>query len=75
METTGNLISDRVKAGVRAYGLQKQLASEMGISDADLSKFLEGQLPRFAKLLSVLQLEVVDGNHVADLRRVLKQVL
>ena len=75
MATTGNLVSDRIRAGVKAYGLQKQLASELGMSDADLSKFLEGQLPKFARLLEALQLEVVDGGHVSDLKRVLKAVL
>ena len=75
MATTGNLVSDRIRAGVKAYGLQKQLASELGMSDADLSKFLEGQLPKFARLLEALQLEVVDGGPVSDLKRVLKAVL
>lgn len=74
-ETTGNSISERVRSGVKAYGLQKQLASELAMSDADLSKFLDGQLPKFAKLLEALHMEVVDVGHVSDLRRVLKAVL
>ena len=75
METTGNSISERVRAGVKTFGLQKQLAAEMGVSDVELSKFLEGQLPKFARLLQALDLEVVDVGHLADLRRVLKTVL
>lgn len=73
--TTGNSVSDRIRAGVKAYGLQKQLASDLGMSDPDMTKFLDGQLPRFARLLEVLELEVVDRGHVTDLRRVLKEVL
>lgn len=74
METTGNSIS-RIRAGVRTFGLQKQLAADLGISESELSKFLEGQLPRFQRLLDLLGLEVVPAGHVADLRRVLKEVL
>jgi hypothetical protein len=75
METTGNSIADRVRSGVKAFGLQKQLALQLGMNDAELSKFLEGQLPKFARLLAALELDVVDAGHVRDLKRILKAVL
>lgn len=77
-ETTGNSVSNSVgliRSAVKSHGLQKQLAYELGISDANLSKFLEGQVPMLGRLLEVLGLEVVEKGEVADLRRVLKRVL
>ena len=76
METTGNKVSiEKVRNAVKAYGLQKQIASELGTSDANLSKFLEGQLPTFGRLLEVLGLEVVEKGEVSELKRVLKRYL
>jgi hypothetical protein len=76
VETTGKEVSaSRIRAAVRSYGLQKQLAAEIGTSDANLSKFLDGQLPVFLRLLDLLDLEVVDRGEVDDLRRVLKRCL
>ena len=76
METAGNNLSaERVRAAVKAYGLQKQLAIEIGMSDGNLTKYLDGQLTTFCRLLDVLGLEVVAKGHVNDLRKVLKEVL
>jgi ribosome-binding protein aMBF1 (putative translation factor) len=81
MEPTGNSFStmasvdDRVRAAVRSYGLQKQLASKLGMSDSNLSKFLDGQLPVFLRLLEVLDLEVVERGEISELKRVLKRYL
>lgn len=66
---------NRLSEAVRAYGLQKQLASEMGMSDTELSRVLHEQAPKLIKVLSVLGLEVVPTGHVEDLKRVLKEVL
>ena len=77
MESTGNSVSTltTIKASIKAHGLQKQLASDLGMSEANLSKFIDGQLPAFARLLSVLHLEVVERGEVDDLKRVLKRYL
>ena len=76
METTGKSISvERVRLSIKSHGAQKTLALELGTSDANLSKFLEGQLPTFGRLLDLLGLEVVEKGHINDLRRVLKEVL
>ena len=76
METAGNKVSvEKVRNAVKAYGLQKQIASELGTSDANLSKFLEGQLPVFGRLLEVLGLEIVEKGEVTELKSVLKRYL
>ena len=79
MATTGNKVAsdcgDRIRLAVRSYGLQKQLAAEVGISDTELSKFLDSQLPKLARLLSALGLEVVEAGEVDDLKRSLKRYL
>lgn len=75
-ETKGNKVSvDKVRNAVKAYGLQKQIAAELGTSDANLSKFLDGQLPLFGRLLEVLGLEVVERGEVDELKSVLKRYL
>ena len=79
MATTGNKVSsdcsDRIRLAVRSYGLQKQLAAEVGISNAELSKFLDTQLPKMSRLISALGLEVVESGEVEDLKRSLKRYL
>ena len=65
----------RIRDSVRRYGLQKQLASKLGMSDSNLSKLLDGQLPVFLRLLDELGLEVSDPMEVEYLRRVLKRYL
>lgn len=75
-ETKGNKVSvDKVRNAVKAYGLQKQIAAELGTSDANLSKFLDSQLPLFGRLLEVLGLEVVERGEVDELKSVLKRYL
>lgn len=66
---------NRLSEAVRSYGLQKQLASEIGLSDTELSRILHEQAPKLVKVLTVLGLEIVPTGHVEDLRRVLKEVL
>lgn len=74
MESTGNSLS-LIKAAIKAHGLQKQLAIDLGMSEANLSKFIDWQLPVFMRLLAILDLEVVEHGEVGDLKRVLKRYL
>ena len=74
MDATGNSLAV-VRAAIKAHGLQKQLAYELGMSEANLSKFIDGQLPVFAKLLTILHMEVIETGEVEDLKRVLKRCL
>ena len=64
-----------VRSTVRAHGLHKQLAIELHMDEATLSKLLDMQLPRVLALFHEIGLEVVPVGHVADLRRILKSVL
>lgn len=74
MESTGNSISI-IKSAIKSHGLQKQLALELGMSESNLTKFIDGQLPNFVRLLAILHLEVVEKGEVDDLKRVLKRCL
>ncbi len=60
---------------MRAYGQQKRLALDLEMTDVELSRLVNDQLPKLCALLAHLQLEVVPAGHVSDLRRVLKVVL
>lgn len=66
---------ERVLAAVRAYGSQKRLALDLEMSDVELSRLVNDQLPKLCGLLGKLGLEVVPQDHVRDLRAVLKAVL
>lgn len=66
---------DRVLAAVRGYGAQKRLALDLDLTDVELSRLVNDQLPKLCALLSQLDLEIVEAGHVGDLRRVLKAVL
>lgn len=67
--------TERVLAAVRGYGAQKRLAADLNLTDVELSRLVNDQLPKLCALLSHLDLEVVEAGHVGDLRRVLKAVL
>ena len=62
-------------AAVRTYGAQKRLALDLDLSDVELSRLLNDQLPKFCALLDKLGLEITPRNRVRDLRAVLKAVL
>lgn len=67
--------ADRVLAAVRGYGAQKRLAADLDLTDVELSRLVNDQLPKLCMLLAQLDLEIVEAGHVGDLRRVLKAVL
>jgi uncharacterized protein YidB (DUF937 family) len=69
------LTLNRISEAARAHGMQKALAQDVGMTDAELSRLLNDQLPKVVRVLNVLGLEVVDANHVSHLRAVLKEVL
>ena len=66
---------NRITDAARSHGMQKALAQDVGMSDAELSRLLNEQLPKVVRVLAVLGLEVVAADHVADLKRILKEVL
>lgn len=65
----------RVNTAVHTYGRHKALAADLDMTDVELSRLLNDQLPRVCTLLELLGLEVVQAGHVADLRKVLKECL
>ena len=67
--------ADVVLAAVRTYGAQKRLALDLDLSDVELSRLLNDQLPKFCALLDKLGLEITPQNHVRAGRAVLKAVL
>lgn len=66
---------NRLSEAVRAYGLQKALAQDVGLSDTELSRVLHEQAPKLIKVLSVLGLEIVDKDFVEALKKVVKNVI
>lgn len=69
------LSAAKLADAVRSFGAQKVLARDVNMSDAELSRLLHEQAPKLIKVLTVLGLAVVDADHVASLRAVLKAVL
>lgn len=66
---------ERVRSAVQAQGRAKALAIELGMSDVEFSRLINDHLPKACRLMAHLGLEVVASGHVADLKRVLKEVL
>ena len=67
--------ADVVLAAVRTYGSQKRPALDLELSDVELSRLVNDQLPKLCALLDQLGLEITPRDHVRDLRAVLKAVL
>lgn len=66
---------DRIHAACKAYGLQKQLAHQLGVSDTELSRMLNEQVPKLCVLIEALGMELVDSEYLASIRKVLKETL
>ena len=63
------LIEDRLVQ----YGPRKNLAREVGVSDGQLSKLLNGQLREYARILAALDLELVPKDYLKALKTVLQE--
>lgn len=68
-------MADALAEKVRSYGLQKQLAINVGMSDAELSRLLNDQAPKLLRVFAELGLDLVDADFVASLKKVLKVTL
>lgn len=62
------LIEDRLVQ----YGPRKNLAREVGVSDGQLSKLLNGQMREYARILAALELELVPREDLKALKTILK---
>jgi hypothetical protein len=65
----------RLQDAARQYGLQKQLAADLCMSDTEISRLLNEQAPKVISLMAKLGLEVVSTEYVSSLRKVLKETL
>ncbi len=63
------LIEDRLVQ----YGPRKNLAHEVGVSDSQLSKLLNGQLREYARILSALDLELVPKEYLKALKTIVQK--
>ena len=64
-----DLIEDRLTQ----YGPRKNLALEVGISDGQLSKLLNGQLREYSRILAALGLELSSAEYLQSLKILIKQ--
>lgn len=63
------LIEDRLTQ----YGPRKNLALEVGVSDGQLSKLLNGQLREYSRILAALGLELSSTEYLQSLKILIKQ--
>lgn len=55
--------------------IRAALADEIGISEGQLSKLLNGELRRLCQILEALGIEVVPTDYLTSIERVLKERL
>lgn len=66
---------DRITGALSSAGKRAALAADVGITDGQLSKLLNGDLRRFCQILSILGLEVHRAGYVRSLEDVLRDKL
>ena len=66
---------DRLRAALAAGQKRAAIADDIGISEGQLSKLLNGDLRRFCQISATLGLEVYPTDYVASLERILKERL
>lgn len=64
-----------IEDALASAGKRAALAAQVGISEGQLSKMVNGELHRFFQILSALGLEIYPAGHVEALERVLKAKL
>ena len=66
---------DRIRAALASGEKRAALADEIGISEGQLSKLLNGELRRLCQILEALGIEVVPTDYLTSIERVLKERL
>ncbi|AFS52937.1 hypothetical protein [Leptospirillum ferriphilum] len=66
-----SLIEDRLTQA----GPRKNLAKEVGVSDGQLSKLLNGSLREYCRILAALGIECVTEDYLKSLKTVLQEEL
>lgn len=64
---------DRIEERLTQAGSRKNLAHEVGISDSQLSKLLNGSLREYCRILEALDLEIVGVDYLKSLKTILKE--
>ena len=65
----------RIESALLEAGKRTALASEMGISEGQLSKMINGRINQWCKLLELLGLEIREVAYIKGLERLLKEIL
>ena len=63
------IIEDRLTQ----YGPRKNLAFEVGVSDSQLSKLLNGSLREYSRILSALGLEIIPQEYLKAIKTIAKE--
>lgn len=66
---------ERLRAALAQGHKRAALASEVGISDGQLSKLLAGDMRRFCQIAAALGLEIFPTEYVQSLEHILKERL
>ena len=64
-----------IESALLSAGKRAALASELGISEGQLSKMLNGNINQWCKIMSALDLEVHPSSYVSSIERILKEKL
>ncbi len=66
---------DRVRSALASGEKRAALAMEIGISEGQLSKLINGDLTRLCEIAAALGLEIVPTDYIASIERILKEKL
>jgi hypothetical protein len=66
-------IHDRIQDRLAQAGPRKNLALDLGVTDGQLSKLINGELLRVSQLLAALGLSVHEDDYVGHLRALLRE--
>lgn len=66
---------ERIRAALASGEKRTALANEVGISEGQLSKLLNGEIMRFCQIAAALGLEIVPSDYISAMERVLKERL
>lgn len=66
---------ERITGALTNAGKRSALATELGVSEGQLSKMLGGEIRRFCALTEILGLTIIPADYVTSMERVLQEKL
>lgn len=66
---------ERIQAALASGHKRMAMANEVGVSEGQLSKLINGDLKRFCQIAASLGLEVIATDYLHSIERVLKERL